>query len=64
MLLADEPTGNLDEGISMEIMELFKGANARGSTVLMATHDREIIRRFPRRIITLEGGRLVDDRTP
>jgi cell division transport system ATP-binding protein len=64
VLLADEPTGNLDAGISMEIMELFKGANARGSTVLIATHDREMIRRFPRRIITLEGGRLVDDRTP
>jgi cell division transport system ATP-binding protein len=64
VLLADEPTGNLDAGISMEIMELFKGANARGSTVLIATHDREIIRRFPRRIITLEGGRLVDDRMP
>jgi cell division transport system ATP-binding protein len=64
VLLADEPTGNLDAGISMEIMELFKGANARGSTVLIATHDREMIRRFPRRIITLEGGRLVDDRMP
>jgi cell division transport system ATP-binding protein len=64
VLLADEPTGNLDAGISMEIMELFKGANARGSTVLIATHDREMIRRFPRRMITLEGGRLVDDRMP
>jgi cell division transport system ATP-binding protein len=64
VLLADEPTGNLDAGISMEIMELFKGANARGSTVLIATHDREMIHRFPRRIITLEGGRLVDDRMP
>jgi cell division transport system ATP-binding protein len=64
VLLADEPTGNLDAGISIEIMELFKGANARGSTVLIATHDREMIHRFPRRIITLEGGRLVDDRMP
>jgi cell division transport system ATP-binding protein len=64
VLLADEPTGNLDAGISMEIMELFKGANARGSTVLIATHDREMKRRFPRRMITLEGGRLVDDRMP
>jgi cell division transport system ATP-binding protein len=64
VLLADEPTGNLDAGISIEIMELFKGANARGSTVLIATHGREMIHRFPRRIITLEGGRLVDDRMP
>jgi cell division transport system ATP-binding protein len=64
VLLADEPTGNLDPEITLEIMELFKGANARGTTVLLATHDREMIRRFPRRVIVLEGGRLVDDRTP
>jgi cell division transport system ATP-binding protein len=48
----------------MEIMELFKGANARGTTVLLATHDREMIRRFPRRVVSLDGGRLIDDRTP
>lgn len=60
LLLADEPTGNLDPEITLEIMDLFKGANARGTTVLMATHDREMIRRFPRRQILLEGGRLVD----
>ena len=63
-LLADEPTGNLDPEITLEIMELLRGANARGTTVLLATHDREMIRRFPRRQILLEGGRLVDDRTP
>jgi len=64
VLLADEPTGNLDPEVTLEVMELFKGANARGSTVLMATHDREIIRRFPRRVIALAGGRVVDDRMP
>jgi cell division transport system ATP-binding protein len=64
VLLADEPTGNLDPEVTLEIMELFKGANARGSTILLATHDREMIRRFPRRVITLEAGRLADDRTP
>jgi cell division transport system ATP-binding protein len=64
VLLADEPTGNLDPEVTLEIMELFKGANARGSTVLLATHDREMIRRFPRRVITLEAGKLVEDRTP
>jgi len=64
VLLADEPTGNLDPEITLEIMDLFKGANARGTTVLLATHDRETIRRFPRRQIVLENGRLVDDRTP
>lgn len=62
ILLADEPTGNLDPETTIELMELFKSANARGSTVLMATHDRDLIRRYPRRIITLEDGRLTDDR--
>jgi cell division transport system ATP-binding protein len=64
ILLADEPTGNLDPEVTIEIMELFKGANARGTTVLLATHDREMIRRFPRRVVSLDGGRLIDDRTP
>ncbi|BCR05761.1 cell division ATP-binding protein FtsE [Desulfuromonas versatilis] len=64
VLIADEPTGNLDPEVALEIMELFKGANARGSTVLLATHDREMIRRIPRRVITLDQGRLVDDRAP
>ncbi len=64
ILLADEPTGNLDDEVTCEIMELFKGANARGTTVLLATHNREIIRRYPRRIVALDKGRLVDDHTP
>lgn len=64
ILLADEPTGNLDFDVTMDIMELFKGANARGTTVLLATHDREMIRRFPRRVISLEDGRLAGDSTP
>ena len=62
VLIADEPTGNLDPDVTLDIMELFKGANARGSTVLLATHDREMIRRFPRRVLTLEHGRLIEDR--
>lgn len=64
ILLADEPTGNLDDDVACEIMELFKGANARGTTVLLATHDRAIIRRYPRRVVSLDKGRLVDDHTP
>jgi cell division transport system ATP-binding protein len=64
VLIADEPTGNLDPEVTLDIMDLFKGANARGSTVLLATHDREMIRRFPRRVITLEHGRLAEDKTP
>ncbi|PLX73339.1 MAG: cell division ATP-binding protein FtsE [Desulfuromonas sp.] len=64
VLLADEPTGNLDPEVTLDIMELFKSANARGTTVLLATHDRDMIHRFPRRQIGLEAGRLVEDRTP
>jgi cell division transport system ATP-binding protein len=64
VLLADEPTGNLDFEVTLEIMDLFKGANARGTTVLVATHNREMMRNFPRRVISLENGRLVDDSTP
>jgi cell division transport system ATP-binding protein len=64
VLLADEPTGNLDADVTLEIMDLFKIANARGSTVLLATHSREMMHLFPRRTIALEAGRLVDDTTP
>ncbi|MCM2264516.1 MAG: cell division ATP-binding protein FtsE [Desulfuromonadales bacterium] len=64
VLLADEPTGNLDPDVTMDIMELFKGANARGTTIVMATHDRGLIRQFPRRVIALEAGRVVGDNQP
>ncbi len=64
ILLADEPTGNLDIDVTLDIFDLFKGANARGTTVLLATHNREMIRRFPRRVIALDQGQLVEDFTP
>jgi cell division transport system ATP-binding protein len=60
LLLADEPTGNLDPGLSGEIMNLFREINAHGTTVMVATHDRDLIRRFARRVVHLEGGRLVE----
>jgi cell division transport system ATP-binding protein len=60
IVLADEPTGNLDPDLSLEIMHLFREINARGTTVIVATHDRELIRRVGRRAITLEAGRLVE----
>ena len=60
LLLADEPTGNLDPELSNEIMRLFREINAHGTTVLVATHDRELIRKFGRRVIHLEGGRVGD----
>ena len=60
LVLADEPTGNLDPDLSLEIMNLFREINARGTTVVVATHDRELIRRVGRRTITLEQGRMVE----
>ena len=62
ILLADEPTGNLDPELSEEILRLFLDINLRGTTVIFATHDRELIARIGRRVLTLEHGRLVDDR--
>lgn len=61
ILLADEPTGNIDPEHLTEILELFKGANARGTTILMATHDYGILRRAPRRTLHLVNGRLEND---
>jgi cell division transport system ATP-binding protein len=60
LVLADEPTGNLDPDLSLEIMNLFREINARGTTVVVTTHDRELIRRVGRRSITLEHGRVVE----
>jgi cell division transport system ATP-binding protein len=58
LVLADEPTGNLDPDLSLEVMALFREMNARGTTVVVATHDRELIRRVGHRTITLDHGRL------
>ena len=60
IILADEPTGNLDPDLSLEIMNLFREINARGTTVLVATHDRELIRRVGRRTVTLDHGHVVE----
>ena len=60
LVIADEPTGNLDPDLSLEIMNLFREINARGTTVLVATHDRELIRRVGRRALTLDHGRIVE----
>jgi len=61
LLLADEPTGNLDPEMAQEIMTLFQEVNSRGTTVLVATHDREMIQRMGKRVITLDKGRVVGD---
>jgi cell division transport system ATP-binding protein len=60
LLLADEPTGNLDPDLAVEIMRLFREQNARGTTVVVATHDRDLVHRMQRRILVLERGRVVE----
>jgi len=60
LLLADEPTGNLDPDLSLEIMNLLREINAGGTTVVVATHDRELIRLVGRRTVTLDAGRVVE----
>jgi cell division transport system ATP-binding protein len=60
LLIADEPTGNLDPDLSLEIMNLLREVNAGGTTVLVATHDRELIRLVGRRTITLDQGKVVE----
>jgi cell division transport system ATP-binding protein len=61
ILIADEPTGNLDPDLSREILRLFLEVNLRGTTVILATHDRETILRVGRRVLTLDRGRLLSD---
>jgi cell division transport system ATP-binding protein len=61
LLLADEPTGNLDPERTLEVMDLLYAANARGTTVVVATHDRSLLARYKRRVVVLERGRLLSD---
>jgi cell division transport system ATP-binding protein len=61
LLLADEPTGNLDPDTSIGIMQLLERINRTGTTVLIATHDRDMVNRMRKRVFALDGGRLVRD---
>jgi len=61
ILFADEPTGDLDPNTSAELMKLFEQINAAGTTVVMATHDQDIVEKMQKRVITLRKGRLVND---
>ncbi|MBN9502554.1 MAG: cell division ATP-binding protein FtsE [Armatimonadetes bacterium 55-13] len=61
LLLADEPTGNLDPDHSWEIMELLKELNTKGTTVLVASHDMVVVEKMAKRIVKMEGGRVVSD---
>jgi cell division transport system ATP-binding protein len=64
LIVADEPTGNLDPATAWEIMQLFLRINGQGATLVMATHNREIVDLLRRRVIAIEGGRIVrDDRS-
>ena len=62
VVLADEPTGNLDPATSMEIMKLLHDINIRGTTVVVATHAKELVDYFQKRVVVLEGSRVVSDR--
>ena len=62
ILLADEPTGNLDPELTIEIMDLIADAATRGATVIVATHDLSLIERYGKRTIRLEDGRVVEDK--
>jgi cell division transport system ATP-binding protein len=61
ILLADEPTGNLDRELTFEIMDLVASASTRGTAVIVASHDLELVRRYGRRVIRLEGGVIKED---
>lgn len=61
LLICDEPTGNLDPDTSMEIMRVLENINNLGTTIIMATHDREIVNKMGKRVIWIEAGRLKKD---
>ena len=64
LLVADEPTGNLDPTLSAEIMALFESLPERGTSVLVASHDLALVKRMKKRVLVLNQGRLVDDISP
>ena len=64
LLLADEPTGNLDPSLSAEILALFESLPERGTSVLVASHDLALVKRMKKRVLVLNQGRLVDDIAP
>ena len=61
ILIADEPTGNLDPETSWDIMDIFKRINAAGTTIVMATHDKNIVDTMQRRVVAIEDGKIVRD---
>ena len=63
ILIADEPTKNLDPEVSDGILKLFMEINNSGTAILMATHDHEIIKKYPARVLKCEAGKLIDSAT-
>ena len=61
MIVADEPTGNLDPVRSLELMLLFEKINEIGTTVMVVTHEKELVNSFSKRVITIDGGHLISD---
>lgn len=61
MIVADEPTGNLDPVRSLELMLLFEKINEMGTTILVVTHEKELVNAFSKRVITIDGGRVISD---
>ena len=61
LLICDEPTGNLDEATSMEIMNVLDAINKMGTTIIMVTHDTEIVNKMKKRVILLDAGRVLKD---
>ena len=61
VIIADEPTGNLDPARSLEIMSLLEKINAMGTTILVVTHERELVNRFGKRVVAIESGRIISD---
>lgn len=61
IIIADEPTGNVDPEMSFEIIELLNEINAKGTTVLVVTHEHELVREFHQRVITIDHGKIIGD---
>ena len=61
MIVADEPTGNLDPVRSLELMLLFEKINEMGTTILVVTHEKELVNAFAKRVITIDNGHVISD---
>lgn len=62
ILICDEPTGNLDPNTSLEIMEIINKINEEGTTIIMATHDKDIVNKYQKRVVTIDKGILISDK--